>query len=383
MKIAILTQPLGKNYGGILQAYALSKILSEQGHDVVVVNRLFPRISQTRKYLGIFKRTLLRFFKAGDTRIVPHYLRDKESRLVYSELVSFVHDNIKLSRGVYNSEGLRSLQSEYSFDAYVVGSDQVWRPKYSPNILNYFADFLEDNASVKLIAYAASFGVDKWEFTPHQTALVSHYVKKFKSISVREKSGLTLCSEFMNVEAELALDPTMLVSLESYLSLIKTADNTAQTENYLFFYLLDETEANMRLLKHISDKYVLGTRRVLPAHRFENDNYENVRDCLYPSIGVWLDSIANSSLVFTDSFHGTVFSILFNKPFFVYVNKARGASRFESLLGVFNLEDRIISEETDIKDFDYDSKINWPEVNTILEQQKTKSLLFLTNSLGA
>lgn len=158
MKIAILTQPLGKNYGGIMQAWALQKVLRDLGHDVTTIDRQSDERPFIKKVLLPFRPLI---FKVMGRRLVPE-LSHEQSQHIYLGMNSFIKNNIKVSELINSTASLKEHYKCYGYDLVVIGSDQVWRPQYSPNIYNFFVDFLEQGD--KAISYAASFGVDSWEF---------------------------------------------------------------------------------------------------------------------------------------------------------------------------------------------------------------------------
>src|SRR5690606_30541311 len=135
------------------------------------------------------------------------------------------------------------------FSAVVVGSDQVWRPRYSPNIYNFFLDFLKNNSTIKKVAYAASFGTEDWEYTEEQTREARELIKHFNAVSVRESSGVLLCDKYLNrKDAVHVLDPTLLLKAEDYNQLI----NKTKKEIGLFTYVLDETKEKLDFIKQCS-----------------------------------------------------------------------------------------------------------------------------------
>ena len=226
MKIAILTQPLKSNYGGLLQAYALQKSLSKLGHDATTVNRFFLPKTKLKVLENFIKRVLLVYIKGRkDIEVFPLQPSKKEQEIMATNTSAFIKNNIALTKTISSTVELEEMIEEY--DAFVVGSDQVWRPKYSPSIYNYFLDFIEkDNPKkVKKLSYAASFGVDSWEFTPEETSKCSSLIKNFDAVSVREDSGVALCKTYLGATATHVLDPTLLLSKEDYLKLIEKYKN--------------------------------------------------------------------------------------------------------------------------------------------------------------
>lgn len=217
MNIAILTQPICNNYGGILQNYALQTVLERQGHTVTTLN--FPVISgysgsKVRHILSTCRRVLRKL--NGDPAVVWVDLATEYRKQVeLAHLQKIFLDN---HQHLYTicPPITREQVEQFHFDAFVVGSDQVWRPRYNAYIPNLFLDFTE-GMSVKRIAYAASFGTDQWEFSTEQTTISSFLAKKFDVVSVREASGIQLCKQNLGVDAIQVLDPTLLLSAEEYL----------------------------------------------------------------------------------------------------------------------------------------------------------------------
>ena len=194
MKIAILTHPLGANYGGILQAYALSTYLKSKGHEVIIINRQ----SNLPFLLRIIKKVLV-FFRH------PRYHNPR-----YKHLVNFVKRNLNYSRPLSTTKQLDSFVRKNNLDIIIVGSDQVWRADFALEYdYNYFLDFVTNQA--KKISYAASFGLSHWKYTKEQTAKIKELIDEFSFISVREDEGVTLCRQNLGIEAVHVLDPTLLL----------------------------------------------------------------------------------------------------------------------------------------------------------------------------
>ena len=206
-------------------------------------------------------------------------------------------------------------------DIVIVGSDQVWRPKYNYIIEDMYLKFAE-GLSIKRIAFAASFGVDNWEYTPKQTRECSKLAKKFDAISVREESGVKLCREHLGVDATLVLDPTLLLTKEDYLPICEEVP--VCSEKYLAVYVLDE---NAEVAATYENE---AAARGLTVKKFHADSNSTL------TVPEWLAMFRDASYVVTDSFHGTVFSIIFGKDFKCIYNKSRGSARFESLLKLYN-----------------------------------------------
>lgn len=185
MKIGILTLRLFKNYGGILQNYALSRFLQKNGYDVETINIVWSyQLNGVKKYFVWLKR-LVRNMLIG-----KWYSLDEEKILRNNELVAaqrvnaFKEKNIPLSQKVYSLPGADFSDISNKYDTIIVGSDQVWRPKYTGGIEKYFLSFADNR--IKKIAYSASFGTDKNEYSFYEKWVCGKLIKRFDAISVRE-----------------------------------------------------------------------------------------------------------------------------------------------------------------------------------------------------
>lgn len=374
MKVGVLTQPLHNNYGGLLQAYALKEVLSSMGHEVVVINRRKKIKSRLRRLLS---------FTAGSIkgrRFVHRYLITEHQRNVISSKTNHFRDkHIPLSHLITNDKEMSKL-NQMGFCAYVVGSDQSWRPKYSPKISNYFLDFAEKEKDIKRISYAVSFGVSEWEFTKKDTIVCEALAKKFDAISVREHSGIALVNKYFGKEAQHLLDPTMLLSKEHYQSMATTVQE--KNTGAMKVYVLDRTDEKTKLIELVEKKTGYKSFEIMPKKLADVHQIDVIEDFVYPSPLDWLKGYQDAKFVVTDSFHGTVFSILFNIPFIAIGNTQRGMSRFESLLSIFGLEHRLIR---DLSNYDVETllrdKIDWGKINKTLQGEREKSIRFLKNNL--
>lgn len=376
MKIAILTLPLGHNYGGILQAFALQNVLEKMGHSVLIINRR----SRTKnnlffKVLSVIKRLFLNI--VGIKIEIRTWLTKKEKEKIYKNLYDFISKKLNLSKEINSSSELKKIVSEYNFDVIIVGSDQVWRAEYSPSLDNFFLDFVTDN--IKKISYAASFGVDTWTYNYKQTLKYSILIKKFNAISVREESGVELCKNYLGVKAEHSLDPTMLLSKEDYMGLIKKDKLNFENTNNLLVYILDNSEEKDKIVEEASNKlnakpYYLACKKNIfgPKEKI----IEN------PTISDWLYSFLIAKFIITDSFHGVIFSVIFNKPFIVIPNIERGEARFTSLLKMFDLEKTIFNRNKDKVDDKIEQKIDFIKVNNKIDEMRLNSLKFLEKNLS-
>lgn len=376
MRIGILTLPLHTNYGGILQAYALQTVLERMGHKVVVFDTpneyLLPPLWKLP--LCFAKRIVMRCLGKSQEIFLERHLTH-ERHVIAQYIQPFVDNHIH--RKVIRS--FKELKAT-DYDAIVVGSDQVWRAIYfSPMwfhqpIDNAFLAFAE-NWNVKKLIYAASFGTDEWEYTDEETLRCKELIGKFNAISLREEGGVELCRKYFNVMVQHVLDPTMLLSVDDYMALFRKC-NTSKSQGNLLVYVLDETSELSELVNDIvTEKHLVPFSVNNP---YEADENKPLEDRIKPSVETWLRGFFDAELIVTDSFHACVFSIIFKKQFIVVGNKSRGMSRFESLLKMFGLEDRLVNG---CDDFLKLSAINYDLVYEKYRVLKDMSYSFLKDNL--
>ena len=429
MKVAIFTLPLVNNYGGILQAYALQRALESYGFDAPVVNL---KIRQR----GLFSRDYLKFLLAKLIYFKKYKNAEFSTLRYYADTQRFIAQNIETTREIYSPAALKRLFEQEKFGACVLGSDQVFNPPYFDAFENDFSLGFAPQSCIK-IAYAASFGGESFKGA-RDLELHKANLAKFKAISVRERNGTALCESVFGISgAAFVLDPTLLAGREVFEKFILPAANSvklgaadlaqsdadraeiggeqiticaasqetkaaktrgaaqnlngtaadiadtafsaqdtgenavraanAAQKGQIFAYILDQNERKSEILKSVSEREGLGVREV-------NDKANRV------SIEEWLSLIAGAQLVITDSFHGCAFSILFNKPFFAFINENRGSSRFYSLFESFELQDRVIKSASDVA---LSKQVDWARVNEILSRRREASREFLISNLRA
>lgn len=373
MKIGILTLPLHDNYGGLLQNYALQMVLRDLGHEPMTIRVDYKDSNIFKVLFWIGYRLLLRIY-GKKIRVFDVSPSEKQKGIISQYTSRFIKNNIQMTRRIKQKVDL-NLLAEYKFEAYIVGSDQVWRPKYSPQQSTYFLDFLDGNTTVKKISYAASFGVNEWVFNEKHTKEFGRLLKTFDAVSVREDSAVHLCKSYFNLDSSRLLDPTLLLHKESYIQLVES-QNIKKSPGNLFCYILDKNTEKSSLIEAVAEKYGLDPFSVMAHRGFAELGKRNLDDCVYPPIEEWIRGFIDARFVITDSFHGTIFSILFNKPFLAIANRDRGLGRFTSLLKCFHLEDRLVYSLDDLESRNL-TEIQWERVNSILKSEKEKSLQFL------
>ncbi len=366
-KICILTQPLWHNYGCLLQAYALQKCLKAMNYEVVTDE--FPRrfLSPFDKLKDKSKR-MVAYHILGRKTVNPNpfYPNETSWKTICSNTSKFIRERIDIV-DFFNGNTSPSKEMIDRFDTFVIGSDQVWRDSYG-RVESYFGDFLQSNDK-KIFSYAASFGLSTWQFDGERTENLRELAKKFRSISVREKDAVELCRDNLSIEAQWVLDPTMLLSKEDYISLFKDKFQE-KSQGDLMTYILDSSEEKARLIKLVETEKKLNAFTVMAKEKET-----------FPAVEKWLKGFYDSKFVLTDSFHGMVFSIIFEKPFLVILNKKRGTTRFLSLLSALGLEDRLIESAEDFNTELLKREIDYEKIRKKLFVLVDKSKAFLIDSL--
>lgn len=374
MRVAIITLPLHTNYGGILQAYALKKSIEALGHSVDVIDRkckmvLTPSWKMPLVYL---KRALFNL-KPGGPEIFRERRILREYPVVSAQLAGFVSEEI--------SPRMLDSYTEIApgdYDAFVVGSDQVWRPKYFGRIEDAFLDFTS-LWDVRRVSYAASFGTDHLEYELEQLYKCSSLLSTFDAVSVREASAVQMCDEWFDREdAVHVLDPVMLLTAEHYAHLAELSSERP-CKGKILSYVLDPDNSKRYILERVEGWLAKESHNAYVPDRDRNIPLEKR---IVPSIRQWLSCFADAEFVVTDSFHGCVLSVLFHKPFIALANPGRGMSRILSLLESLGLDDRIVQGLDPDDDGEYYlSGIGWDDVDARLSEMKERSIEFLRNAL--
>lgn len=318
MKIALLNLPYDNNYGGNLQRYALMKVLQDMGHDVTHLNLRFHYYLPWYKMPYTFtKRIILKYIFGRDLKINQERYSQQEYETKCAVTEPFYQKYIKHTDPITE---LKQLKQYQNFDAYIVGSDQVWRKRIAKKYLqSMFLDFLPCDTKVRRIAYGVSLGVAENELSKDEIKQLSDLYRLFNAVSVREDSALELFKTYgwNQPQAVQVLDPTMLLRKEDYLRLIELG-NTVPSDGNLFCYILDKTD----------EKRAFISQKVEELHL---NPFELGLD-KPTSIEQWLRSFVDAEYIITDSYHGLVFAIIFNKPFYLIKNEFRGNARFDSIL---------------------------------------------------
>lgn len=350
--VAIMGVWSGCNYGSIMTYYSLCRLVESFGLSVLMIDK--PRLS------------------------------DHDPELKENHSRRFARENYKEISRSYPIRELKSLNAHV--DTFLIGSDQVWNYGISRNFgRSYFFDFVDDDK--KKIAYAASFGHDGFFASRQEKQTTAHLLKRFDAISVRESRGVSICKDTFQVKATQVLDPVFAVD-PAIFDEIAARSSADEKEEYVVSYILDPTPEKREALQYVAEKMnckLINMLDGLPWKFKENKEKLDLPNTVENlQVEDWLYYFKHSKFVITDSCHGASFAIIFKRPFVCIANKHRGLSRFESLLSLFCLKDRYVTDAKEIvkpgnekliSDIDYDA------VYEIMDRERMRSRAWLKDAL--
>lgn len=370
MKVCLVVFRFGPSHGSILQTYALTKVLEDLGHQVTIVNRI-PEVdisSNLRRMIGDIVHK----------RISRHHIYIGEfPPILMKNLNRFIDANLRKKTITIKSESKLKVIGKMNFNAYVIGSDQTWRPRFVYNIFNYYLNFVPRERDVIRLSYAPSFGTEDWEYNKEQEDTCKELLSLFNGVSVREDSGLELCTRYLGRKAVHVLDPTLLLTKEDYLSTIQFKSFSEIC--FVGYNFLDYSEDKMHIVSIIGQILELPVKQINSKTEYIG---ASLKERVAPSIDEWISGIGSTSFVVADSFHATVFSIIFHKPFIAVANESRGLARFTSLLDMCGLRERLVWNEGQISESLIKAKIDWDAVDEKIRVMKEISMEFLNKYLG-
>lgn len=373
MKVGILTFHYADNYGAVLQAYALQTYLESLGHNVEIIDYRPRYITHGGRFrIPRSKKDLVGNAQVALIKISR--LRTAISgRTSQKAFQSFRDTALHISTMTYTS--LEDLKSRApSYDAYICGSDQIWNPPPRAGVdPAFYLDFGEPKC--RRIAYAASFGRPQIEVEYHKD--IGRLLKKIDYISVREQSGIDLVQQLSGRTATWLPDPTLLV--DNYDSVLTKIPQ----ENHIFVYGL-RTGALLQDVKEQVAK-IYGAPVLAPFNAKQLWRSKEATIQLSPS--EWLGAIQQAGIVVTNSFHGTLFSIIFRKPFITVPLVGRNAglnTRFQSILYRLNLADRLLPSTNNNQDITrlIKAEIDWHDVYERLSAWRCEARDFVVSALG-
>ena len=359
MKIGILTYFFASNYGAALQAWALAQLLREAGAQAELINYRCPALARPYALDQIAAKGA-----GGYLLGVAGHLARLPRRGKFSSFV----ETMPLSPSVTRRE-LPQLGREY--DAFLTGSDQVWNCQVNGGDPTYLLDFVPPG--VARLSFSASFGFS--HLPPGQEEFYRRHLQKFENLSVREESGAKIIGQLLGRRAQVTLDPTLLLPGEAWEAL--AAGEPADRAPYILVYQLGFSSAMLDFARQLREKTGYPIQVVsLPLGRPLRARWR-----MDAGPAQWLRLIRDAEFVVTDSFHGTVFSILFHKRFFTETGGSiqKTSGRIGHLLSTLGLEGRILSPgQLD----SFSREIDYSGVERRLEREREASLRYLKKIAG-
>lgn len=375
-KLGCLTWWKG-NYGSILQAYALQRKLAIYPNlDYELLRKdTVKAATLSNLFFHLYYQGLWETSKMIMGRFALPGLRRREKRTMH-----FIETHLRLSTKVYTEQDTDALNKDY--DGFLVGSDQLWNSSASNALSYYLLDFAEKEKAK--LSYAPSIGNPK--MTSELTALYRKYLSDFDAISCREEVGTRLINQLLrDTVCHTVLDPVMLVQTEVWDNLCKeTRKSTSLKDEYIFVYLLRGTIENRKAIERFSRE----TGLPIVTIPILDSTHWTVYDFKFGDMRVWdcnpvdfISYIRNARFVFTDSFHCTVFSILYHKPFYLFPKIGENQSaRLVDLLERMGISSRYLKENT--VDLDQFEPIDWRNVDERIAKERQSSSNYLDQAIA-
>ncbi len=389
MKATIVTFNRAYNYGAVLQCYALAKIIKDNGSECEVLDYFPPRFRHVyyRKSTNVMQLSYKVVSTLFENRTPKRFKRNKRKMIAFNQALrernknfeSFVEKALPLtSKTIYSKIGMRSVRSDC--DCYITGSDQVWHNKWCDFDKTFFLDFPDANSKLK-ISYAASFGMKQ---LPNE--LVNEYKRRlqdFDMISVREESGVKIINDLINKPAVVSCDPTLLLDCDAWSEICD--ESIAEKEPYILVYYTCMSDKLQKCAKKLSEKtgYKVVSLPCTISPYVMSGEYDapygfDLRAESGPA--EFLSLFKNAKYILTNTFHGTVFSVIFKKQFQTALisNGKEMNTRAAELLKNLNINNRdLMDDENDI-----DEAIDWCEVSNRLNDIREESTSYIKKMIA-
>lgn len=372
-QIGIITHYYGsKNYGGVLQAYALCQFLKNQGFDAEQIQFDKDKGESIKRRLGKAYRYTLSIPRRIKYRRLYKEIRGREVKFA-----AFRDGAICHSKEVFTQDSLNRLAKEYQL--YITGSDQVWHPNAVCDA--YLLDFGIEG--IKKMSYAASIAKDT--LSVEESGRYKKAFKDYAAISVREKSAVELLRPITPVEIQWVVDPVFLLRREEWKSLV---GSKCDSERYALCYFLGNDSTERKIAKEYAKckNLKLKVMPFLNGEISEDDLDYGDERIINASPSEFVQLIQNAEIVFTDSFHATAFSLLFERQFYVFDRSFQSSmgSRIESLTELFSVQDHYcnIPNRTTF-DYIYETaSIDYSKKFTAFETMRKSSISYLLGNIN-
>lgn len=366
MKIGLLTIHRVTNYGAILQAFASKKILGAYG-DVSIID-------YNKKHLS-HNTDLIRFkFSVHGIKMFIHDLLNIKHRIkLLKKFKNFNAQYMNLTKEMSENALIKGLEND--FDVYVCGSDQIWNPRVVSANNTIDPIFFLSFTNKKKVSFASSIG--HHNFSEKEKPIVKSLLTSFHSVSTREKDGQKKLEEIIPEKPiHHVQDPSLLLSKEQWISKFNLSDNHKK-EKYILVYSVPRTQLIKKAISFFSKKLEMKVyaidRMFFPITKIDY----HIRSA---GPKEFLELFANASFVITDSFHGTCFSLNFEKPF-ACISALERSNRQVSLLASLDIEERLMYKESDLENLEV--TLDYDVVSEKLANLRRQSLSFIENAMSS
>lgn len=370
MKIRTVTFHHAHNFGSVLQAYALQafieKIMKEEKEDCdyKIIN-YYTEFQE--EFYSILKKDMTVKNNLKNLIAIFHY---KKLKIKYDKFELFLKNRCHLTKRYKTFEELKNERMEA--DYFISGSDQLWNVRALDFSDIYYLNFIN---SGKKISYSASFGPLNIDWSSYDKNKYAQYLKDFSAISVREKRSYENVKYLTGRDCSINVDPTLLLEVDEWRKI--QSDANYDNGNYILLYCLEPSKQQLKLANIISKKLKLPI--LVLRYNNKNDMFNNFIKKYDAGPEDFLSYIDHASLVLSSSFHGTVFSLIYNKPFYVF--DGMNDNRISTLLEKSKMSDRSISNEDDILNISLISP-SFVDTNALLSDERSKSKDYLKNALN-
>lgn len=358
-RVGILTVHRSLNYGAVLQAYALNRVLINNGYDSQIIDYICDAVKKREHKNSFTPKEVLKRVVRFDKYLL---CRKKEKKFQ-----DFIDRNYVMSNRTYNKSNIKIAESQY--DYFITGSDQIWNYDITDSDTVFMLDFVEDSTKKK--SYAASFGYSELPECYREKTL--KMLADYSSLLVREDSGVEILNR-IGLSGKSVMDPTLLLDREQWLELATPYSD----EKYILIYTVAAPtflyDAAVKLAKQINAK--------IKVIKLEPDKSQPGMEQVYDAgPRDFISLIYNAECIFTTSFHGLVFSLNFGKEVYFEADelKNKNTTRLTHIAKILGVMNRRISSGS-VSLFD-ENPINWQFVNEKLEQERARSMTLLLNSL--
>ncbi|CDD36622.1 putative uncharacterized protein [Clostridium sp. CAG:356] len=368
MKIDIITRHAIANYGSILQAYATEKMLDKLNIENEIID--YVRVEENSKNLvKTYMKNSKKWNRNFITRFIYKIIQKPNLDIMNNKFAKYRKKYLKLTSKQYKNKN-ELMEDLPQADIYCTGSDQVWGQIANDDYdENYFLEFVPNDK--RCIAYSASFGKNK--LSENLKIKLPKLMEKYSDIMVRELSAVKILNASGIDNVKLVLDPTLLLSKEEWEENLKIKNN--EKEQYILTYQLHHNKEFDKYLKKLAKATNLKVVRLSSSIYYK---FKYGKFVYLPDLEQFLTYFKNAKYVVTDSFHGTVFSIIFNKQV-IDILPGKTRTRIESILKLFGMEDRIVNDYNDMSIIN--KEIDYKKVNDILDKERKKSIEYLRKAI--